>query len=172
MAILSHEAAFKAVQSLVASWSVADYVHHISMLKDRVTAIDFAVVFSKPRADCPIPTTCSVLVTLTQPGDGSPEASLEYVVETQQQSHAAAEKLRVAWLDAIVRRKQLAVDVTVGFQRHGALPEPRAFVPGEYMTAAVMERAASAAYGPASDDYMWHLARVHCQVRGWKFSLV
>ena len=141
MAILSHEAAFKAVQSLVASWSVADYVHHISMLKDRVTAIDFAVVFSKPRADCPIPTTCSVLVTLTQPGDGSPEASLEYVVETQQQSHAAAEKLRVAWLDAIVRRKQLAVDVTVGFQRHGALPEPRAFVPGEYMTAAVMERA-------------------------------
>ena len=46
MAILSHEAAFKAVQSLVASWSVADYVHHISMLKDRVTAIDFAVVFS------------------------------------------------------------------------------------------------------------------------------
>ena len=85
MAILSHEAAFKAVQSLVASWSVADYVHHISMLKDRVTAIDFAVVFSKPRADCPIPTTCSVLVTLTQPGDGSPEASLEYVVETQQQ---------------------------------------------------------------------------------------
>ena len=68
MAILSHEAAFKAVQSLVASWSVADYVHHISMLKDRVTAIDFAVVFSKPRADCPLPTTCSVLVTLTQPG--------------------------------------------------------------------------------------------------------
>ena len=145
MAILSHEAAFKAVQSLVASWSVADYVHHISMLKDRVTAIDFAVVFSKPRADCPIPTTCSVLVTLTQPGDGSPEASLEYVVETQQQSHAAAEKLRVAWLDAIVRRKQLAVDVTVGFQRHGALPEPRAFVPGEYMTAAVMERAEAGA---------------------------
>ena len=38
--LAAYPAAFKAVQSLVASWSVADYVHHISMLKDRVTAIE------------------------------------------------------------------------------------------------------------------------------------
>jgi hypothetical protein len=30
-----------------------------------------------------------------------------------------------------------------------------------------MERAVASPYGPASKDYMWHLALVHTALRGW-----
>lgn len=34
-----------------------------------------------------------------------------------------------------------------------------------------MERAVGSPYGPASKDYMWHLALVHTALRGWAGGL-
>ena len=133
-AAVLHEVAFRKTEDIVKGWGVGQYVHHTQLQRELVDSggVEFLVTFSEPTPQRPIPPqVASVLVTI-EPDIRTAELGVSYAIEGEQQRHAGTEPLRLAWLDAVVHRKQ-QMQAQVGlFGKKGELQELRAFVPGQH----------------------------------------
>jgi len=136
---LLHEVAFRAAEGLVNAWPLGAYMHHTQLTRELedVGGVEFKVTFSKPTPKLPVPPQVAyVLVTVEPPVRGS-DLSLSYAIESELQRHAGTEPLRLAWLDAVILRKQKA-QASVGlFEKKGMLVEPQAFVPAQHFDSKV-----------------------------------
>ena len=110
-AAVVHEVAFRKAEDVVKGWGVGQYMHHTQLQRELVDSggVEFLVTFSKPLPKTPMPPqVANVLMTIepdiSQPGNA---LSITYAVEGEQQRRAESEPLRLAWLDAVVHRKQL-----------------------------------------------------------------
>lgn len=144
MAELSHKEAFQTVDRLVKSWSLGEYVHHVRYVKDQDQGQEFVVIFSKPQPTKPVPELVVNATFLVRPprfeGD-MPQVS--YTIESQKQKLSGQRPIRLQWLDAAMRRKEMMASASAGFAKTGKLPEPLAFVPGKYKALEALEQEAT-----------------------------
>lgn len=135
---LSHREAFEAVENLVKTWKVGNYMHYTQLLSDNGDAgLEFNVIFSKPTSEKPIPSEiANVSVNAMPAGD---DAELSYAIECEMSRHPADEQLVAAQLDAIIMRKLVFRKATAQFEQTGELPRPKAFVPGQYHAAEALK---------------------------------
>ena len=142
-------AGFEAVSSLVKSWKLGDYVHHVRHLKDNgMSGQEFLVIFSIPQPTQPVPGhTAQAYFTVKLPPEGDedddpPPPKIKYRVETQQQTLDGSLPIRKVWLDAAIRRKRKVLGDSRMFANESKLPAPVAFMPGQYKAdAAVVDSA-------------------------------
>ena len=133
-AAVLHEAAFRKAEDVVKGWGVGQYMHHTQLKRELVDTggVEFLVTFSKPLPKTPVPPQVAIVLVTIEPDDMQAGNALSgsYAVEGEQQRRPETEPLRLAWLDAVVHRKQqLQAQVSL-FGKQGQLPEPRAFRPG------------------------------------------
>jgi len=142
--------AFEAVSTLVKSWKLGDYVHHVRHSKDKGGGKqEFVVIFSVPAPTKPVVEQCAYATfTVDVPEEEEAAPKVTYKVETQQQKlDGYALPIRKAWLDAAVRRKRRMVADTTMFTNYSKLPPPQAFIPGQYKADLDIVGAANAGYG-------------------------
>lgn len=127
------KAMFHAVDDLVKSWSVGEYVHHVRHVKDTDSASEFLVIFSMPQPTKPVPELVAQATFTVKPAmDEEAPPKISYTVETQQQRIPGHLPIRKQWLDAALRRKQVVAGVSHMFATTSKLPVPQPFVPGMY----------------------------------------
>ena len=107
------KAMFHAVDDLVKSWSVGEYVHHVRHVKDTDSASEFLVIFSMPQPTKPVPELVAQATFTVKPAmDEEAPPKISYTVETQQQRIPGHLPIRTQWLDAALRRKQVVAGVS------------------------------------------------------------
>jgi len=119
----SPQQAFKAVETMVETWSLT-YSHHIQLVSDGGNdGIVCAVLFSKPTASVPIPPQmAAVTVTVVPQAVGPP--AMTYALECEMMQRPSTERLEAKLLDKLIARKVIAEDRARVHRETGSLPAP------------------------------------------------
>jgi len=129
-----HRVAFEAVETMVSNWKIGDFVYHIRFTKDHDDeGVEFNVIFSKPTPTCPVPPHTANVQVFVVKSMVNNKLVLTYGLETEQQRHPSHEILYHDALAAVIRHKERMTAMTRSFARNGVLPDPKRFVPGQYL---------------------------------------
>jgi len=146
--VLSHHAARDFITDYVKNWS-SSYMFYTKMHKDLGSSLVYKIIWSKPIPGKPIPDYVAVvMLTLIDREDGP---GVTYQLENQSTIHNGEMPFQEVWLDNVIAEKR-AVRESLKLLDVGTLPDPRSFVPGEYMAEAEAEKHANAEEAPIDEE--------------------